>query len=75
MIILAITHRPDATVLQKICEKQAETISLQEKMIKNQNKKIDNLEQIVSNQEKMIEILIAENKELGGEISSSLEDE
>ena len=66
-------YRPDIQILQKICDAQAETIKIQEQVIKNQNTEIENMKLLITNQDRMIEILIAENKELGGEISKDID--
>lgn len=50
-----------------------ETYSQQQQLINEINQKFENVQKIIRNQDQMIEILIAENQSLGGEISKDLD--
>ena len=47
--------------------------SKQQQLINEINQKFENMQKIIHNQDQMIEILIAENQSLGGEISKDLD--
>lgn len=68
--------KPNAEILQQICEIQGKRIAAQDEMIEKLQASVDAMQEIIDNQNKimetqahMIEMLEKENKSLGGEIT------
>lgn len=50
-----------------------EKVTIQENVIDSQEEVLENQQRIIRKQERMLEILLAENQELGGEISKDVD--